>query len=78
MQIQGWKLQCPTLSPDARTIPQVLRAVGLQAEHIYKANWLQINPRKRLCSSSVVTVVHQLHGDDKTTQIADFGKRLKN
>ena len=75
MQIQGWKLQCPTLSPDARTIPQVLRAVGLQAEDIYKANRLQINPRKRSCSSSsVVTVVHQLHGDDKTT----LGEEIEN
>ena len=66
------------VTPDARTIPQVLRAVGLQAERIYNANRLQINPRKRSCSSSsVVTVVHQLHGDDKTTEITGLREEIE-
>jgi len=46
MQIKGWKLQCPCLSPDARTIPQVLREVGLQAEDIYKATGCRSTPVK--------------------------------
>ena len=49
------------VTPHAATIPQILRAVGSEAERIYNVN---ISKPKQSSGPSVVTVVHQLHDDD--------------